>query len=119
MRILIWACKQIDLPEIDEIFTLVFIQECLEKGMSEEDIMKIFHYEPNDLPKQFWRPWLLYEDEKLLNLVKNGQNWKEISKHFTGHNEIDCWDRYVKLTNEHTKGIWSEDETHILKKYYE
>lgn len=51
MWVLLWACKQIELPEIDEIFTLIYIQECIENGMAEDDIMRLFKIDPDQVPK--------------------------------------------------------------------
>lgn len=61
------------------------------------------------------------EDDWLLQLTKNGQNWKEIAKHFNGHNEMDCRDWFAKLSNTgvYSRGLWNEDETALLRKYFD
>ena len=63
----------------------------IEGGLTPDELKLILNIDPTQVPRRFRKPWLNFEDEKLLSKVKElGQNWVKIQNFFTGHNEEDC-----------------------------
>lgn len=58
------------------------------------------------------KKWTKEEDMMLIKLAEKNKekHWKEISKHFTNKNPLQCFSRYKRIKPGIIKGTWSKEE---------
>jgi hypothetical protein len=62
------------------------------------------------------KKWTREEDSKLIYLAQrfHERHWKEISKHFSNKNSLQCFSRYKRIKPGIIKGAWTQEEDNLI-----